>query len=1042
MRVNFYKHLANGQGYRLRWLLLLTLFIGWQQIVLAQTTTVTGTVLDDTGQTLPGVNILLKGTSQGTVTDVNGKYNIVINEGSENPVLVFNFIGFKIQEIAVNGQATIDVSLETDITQLQEVVVTGYGQTQNKRTVSSAINTISTKTIEDVSAGRYRPEQVLQGTSPGVTVQQNSGSPGAPLTIRVRGVSTAGAAQPLYLVDGMQVPNLNYLSALDIESISVLKDAAAAAIYGARGGNGVVLVKTKRGERNIRPKFDFEAYYGVQNLQQKPELMDKNEYIAYYNAFENSALGAGNVLSENDIAALPNTDWYDVMFDDNQPIQNYSGSLQGGGDNFSYYLSGNYFDQKGLVGGEADKSRFNRRNIRGYFDVDLLDNLKIKMGGDLVRTERNYLFENQAGTGVAIMNYISAIPSIYPAFDPDNPNIPFHMGDLNNPVIVNGVTLPAVGAVLNPTASLLVQDNQVVSDLRKFDLSGTWTPIDNLDVTLYYGYFEDVSFNKQFFQQFDFRPIQNLFNETGDLTEQIFESSINQLEGNVRYKFTNLDDHHLEVLGGFSIIESDFFTQTRSGSDFLVNTFDEVNFALITDATNILNPQPLATETGLRSFYARAVYDYKEKFLFSTTVRADASSRFSSDNRTGVFPSFSAGWVLSEEGFLANAGAVDLFKLRASWGVNGNDNIGDYQFSQVLNPNANPVFGGQNITGISRDFLANTNVKWEEVTQFNVGIDVNLFNNTLGLTLDYYDKKTTDMLVPVGTPVYTGLQSAAANVADVKNTGLEFLASYRKSYNSNFSWNAALNVGYNRNEVTNLGLNGQPIAGGNIGFIFADPITLTTVGEPIASFYGFEVESIDADGNLVFRDLDGEAGITDDDKTFIGSPLPDFTWGLTLGASFKGFDINAFFYGSQGNDIYDATVRLDASHSNRPSDYAAAGTPLNVLGIGATTGDPDQVRVSDFYVKDGSFTKLKFLTVGYSLPLPVIERLGLSKARFYITGQNLFVSTNYDGLDPEIGQAAELSSNVGTGASVLDLGIDRGFYPQPRTVLFGVQLGF
>jgi hypothetical protein len=290
------------------------------------------------------------------------------------------------------------------------------------------------------------------------------------------------------------------------------------------------------------------------------------------------------------------------------------------------------------------------------------------------------------------------------------------------------------------------------------------------------------------------------------------------------------------------------------------------------------------------------------------------------------------------------------------------------------------------------------------------------------------------MLVPVGTPTYTGYNSAAANVADVENKGVELLLTYKKTYSNKFSWNAGFNLGYNDNNVTGLGNDGQPINGGNIGFIFSEPISRTDIGQPIASFYGYQVESIDADGNFVFKDNDGEAGISESDKTFIGSPFPDFTYGVTLGAEFAGFDLSAFLYGQSGNEIFDANVRLDAANSTRTVGYAGDNAPKNILGAGATVGAPDQLLVSDFYVKNGSFAKLKFLTLGYSLPERVIQNIGMTQLRFYVTGQNLFVITDYDGPDPEIGQAF---SNT-----VLDVGIDRGFYPQPRAIILGFQVKF
>ncbi|WP_421918407.1 SusC/RagA family TonB-linked outer membrane protein [Marinifilum sp.] len=992
-----------------------------------QTKLLKGIVTDAaTGESLPGVNILVKGTAVGTTSDFEGMY--ALNDVPLNSTIQFSFIGYQQQEVTFVGEE-ISIKLAVDAKDIDEVIVIGYGQVQNKRTVSTAVSKISSSSIEALPVSR--PESVLQGSTAGVTVAQNSGSPGAPLTIRLRGVGTAGEAQPLFLVDGVQVPNLDYLNTSDIADISILKDASASAIYGSRGGNGVILVQTKKGKRNSdQPTVSFDGYYGFQNLANTPDLMNRDQYVSYYNAYA-SANGL-TTISDAERAQLPDTDWYDEVFDDNVPIQNYNVSIANGGDKYSYYLSGGWFDQEGMVGGDRGKSDYNRKNVKFNFDTDLMDNLKINVGIDLVRTERNFLDENFAGTGSAVLNYIPALPAIYPAFDAEG--LPYDMGQFGTGVI-NGITMPfsGVGAVTNPYVALSHNNNEMVSDMRMLNVGANWKIKENLIFNTSYAYFEERSLQRNFIQQYDYRYAgHELYNETNDYTETDYRNWYSQWEGNLTYTFKNLgEDHDLDVMGGFSVLESYSRVKGQSGSDFFLNDFDDVNFALIKDASAITNLKPSEIESGLLSFYGRAKYNYKNKYLFTTTIRSDGSSRFGDDRRWGLFPSFSAGWVLSEEDFLADSDVFDLLKLRASWGVNGNDNIKDYQHNPFFNTRTGPSFGGNNTVGISTEFLPNPFVQWEEVSQTNIGLDINAFNNTLGITLDYYKKKTSDMLVPIGTPVYIGKQSAAANIADVENEGLEFLVSYKKTYSSGFKWNATFNIGYNKNEVTSLGSNGQPLDRGNIGFIFPDPITRTDIGEPIASFYGYEVDRIDSEGELIFKDLDGDGkdGVTD--KTYIGNPFPDFTYGINLSASYKGFDLNAFLYGSQGNDIYDATVRLDAPYSNRPVSYGQEGAPANLLG-GAT--GTDQTRVSDFYVKDGSFAKLKTLTLGYSLPKATVESMGLSKVRFYVTGQNLFTITDYDGVDPEIGQA--------NAQSVLDVGIDRGFYPQPRTILFGFQIRY
>lgn len=1011
-------------------LLLCILLCGGILQLHAQTLEVSGKVTSGkTSEPLAGATVSAKPGNSSTLTDADGNY--VINIPSSGAVVKVSFVGMGSSQQTVQRAGVFNFTLNYSNGDLGEVVVVGYGR-QSRRLLSTAVATVNSATIASLPVSRA--EEVLQGTVPGITVIQNSGSPGAPLTVRLRGTSTAGEAQPLYLVDGMQVPNLEYLNSADIDNVSILKDAASAAIYGARGGNGVVLVTTKSGQKNTNKlHVTLDGYGGVQNLAHVPDVMDKNQYVDYFNKFQDLNGTPGAKISDADRAKLPNTDWYHSVFEKNAPMYNVNASLSNGGKDYSYFISGGHFGQDGLVGGNEGKSNYSRSNVKFKFEADLVKNLSIKVGTDVVRSTRNYLYENQVGTGVALMNYLSALPPIYPAFDPTDPTIPFNPGDLSNPIVVNGVTLPAVGAVTNPFLSLYISNNRAKSRINTYNVSGTWKPVSGLEINSSFMRYEDNTLAKGFFPKFDFRPKQNFYQDQASYTEDSYITSYNQWEGNARYKFSNLHNQTLEILGGSSILTSRGSGTRRQGQDFLVNDFDAMNFNLIRDPNDIkqsiLYP---SFETTLLSFFGRVNYTYKEKFLFAGTVRSDASSKFGPNNRTGVFPSASAGWILSEENFLKNSKKINLLKLRASWGINGNDNIGNYQYSTVFDPTSGPSFGGQNTPGISVPYLANTNVKWEQVSQTDIGLDLNAFDNSFGFSIDYYDKKTSDMLLPIGTPTYTGLGSAAANVADVDNKGVEVLLSYKKAYSSGFSWNIGANLAYNKNDVTSLGNNGQPLNSGDGGQVFPANISRTDVGHPIASFYGYKLKNIDADGNLVFQDLDGKNGITANDKTFIGSPLPDYTYGVTTGFGYKGFDLNAFLYGSQGNKIYDATVRLDASYSNRPVSYGEAGSPKNVLGTGGTGSN--QSEVSDFYVKNGSFAKLKTLSIGYSLSESLIKKMGMSKLRFYVTGQNLFVITKYGGIDPEIGQ-----SNIN---STLDIGIDRGFYPQPRSVLFGLQARF
>ncbi|CAL2062903.1 TonB-dependent receptor [Tenacibaculum sp. 190524A05c] len=999
----------------------------------SQQISVKGTVVDNTNTPLPGVNVIIKGTTKGTNTDFDGNYTLSNVEGTET--LIFTSIGFVSKEISINGRTTINVTLEEDSALLDEIVVTGLGQSQNKKTVSTAVSTISSKKIGELPVSR--PEAVLQGTTPGITVVQNSGAPGAPLTIRLRGAATPGSSQPLYLVDGIQVPDIAFVNPSDIKNITTLKDGASAAVYGARGGNGVVLITTKKGRQNGNLQVSIDGYTGFQNRLNTPNLMNRDQYIQYYNEYQTSV--GGQTIAQSDIARLPDTNWYDVLFDDDPMKSFINASVSGGTEKSSYYFSGSIFDQEGLVGGKADKSGFDRKTINFNFNTELKKNLKLRLGANLIRVKQRRLpGENDDSVGGGNpFNQLAVLLPIFPVLDADGNY--YDVSAQNGPNSVNGVAIPGVNGPFNP---LLALDFSTIEDRsNNLFLNGglEWNVLEDLTVDLNYGYYENLTTNKSFQESYDFRNgtvpngIASLGN-TGNnqLDESYFDNRFNQFDATIKYNFNKLipEDHDLELLVGTTALEESNTFSARRAQGLSKNTFDDANFALVGDQSTIISPvQGSDREGSLLSYYTRATYNYKQKYLFTASLRADQSSKFGPGNRTGYFPAVSGGWVISEEDFFNQDSFVNLLKLRASWGINGADNIFDDQYRLVFNNTSNAIIGGSSVTGFTQAFLPNTDVKWEEVAQTNFGLDVNALDNKLGITFDYYNKTTTDVLLPVGVPSYVGLPTAFQNIGEVVNEGFEFLISYKQDYDSGFSWNANFNIAKNDNEVTDLaGVN--PLRDGET-LNFNDPISITVEGQPIASFYGYKVKEINANGELVFDDMvDGVAGLSNDDRTIIGNAFPDFTYGFNFGMNYKGFDFGGFLYGSEGNDIYDATTRTDFSLSNRPASYLTNGVQ-NLLGNTAGSNLRD---VSDFYVKDGSFLKLRTITLGYSLPQSAIKSFGLSSARLYVTGENLFVITDYEGADPEIGQA-----NV---TSPLDIGIDRGFFPSAKAFIFGFQFKF
>lgn len=994
---------------------------------------VSGKVTDESNNPLPGVNVILKDTQNGTTTDFDGNYSL--DNVASNTILQFSFVGFKTQEISVDGRETINVTLEADSEALDEVVVLGYGQTQNKRTASQAINTISSDRIAALPVAR--PESALQGTAPGIVVVQNSGAPGSPLTIRLRGTATPGNSQPLFLVDGVQVPNIDFVNPSDIQSISTLKDAAASAIYGARAANGVLLVETKKGRRKAdKVTVSIDGYTGFQDRVNTPDLMDTRQYVQYFNEYQNR-VGGTLTIAESDIANLPNTNWYDVLYDESTPKSFINASVSGGGEKSNFFASGSLFDQSGLIGGDAGKSGFNRKTVNLNFNTEVVKNVNLNLGASIIRNTRQRLPGENDDTVSAgnPFNQLASLLPVFPVFD-DAGN-PFDVSAQNGPSQVNGISIPKINGPFNPLIPLLFSTIEDKSDIKMFNAGISWDVLEDLKLNVNASLYENLTNSKSFQEAYDFRnsSVPNGLASLGTGLNQLdiadSKSRWSQFDATITHTFDNLgSDHNLEVIVGTSFYERRFTTGSRQAQGLLVNDFGSANFSLVGDQTDIIVPFPdFTAKERLIAYFGRALYNYKEKYLFSASLRADASSKFGPGNQTGYFPAFSAGWVLSEEDWFGDSSVFDLFKIRGSWGISGVDNIADDQYRATFSPNSGSVINNQFVVGLNQNVLPNSDIKWEETTQANIGLDINAFNNTLGITLDYYNNKTDDILLNVGGSTSLGIPLAAQNVGEVVNSGFEALVSYRRNYESGFAWNANFNIAFNDNEVKDLGgLSSLP--SGNT-LVFASPISSTQEGESIASFFGFRTTGIDSNGELIFEDINNDRQINADDRQIIGNPLPEFTYGFNLGANYKGFDFGAFFYGSQGNDIYDATVRNDFAFSNRPVSYLNNGL-INVLGNVSESTTLNEV--SDFYVKDGSFLKLRTVTLGYSLSDSVFERIGLSRARFYITGENLFIITDYDGADPEIGQQNASNS--------LDIGIDRGFYPAPKAVIFGVQLQF
>lgn len=971
---------------------------------------------------LIGASIFIKGTKIGVTTDFDGKYSI---DGiNANSVLVFSYIGFQSQEVLVEKKTVINVVLEESVEAINEIVVIGYGQSQSKRMLSTAVSTVNKKLIEDTPASRV--ENILQGAVPGVVVQQDSGAPGSGSTIRIRGVGSPNSSDPLYIVDGFPVPNLQHINPNEIKSLVVLKDAASTSVYGSRGSNGVILVETKTGRRNSNPSISISSYTGFQNMGYKPDLMNASEYINYYNQGVTKAgtnlNGNRPAFSEAERNILPDTNWYDAAAK-TALMTNYAASITNGGEKFSYSISGGILDQDAIFS-KAGKTNFNRKNIRASFNADVRENIQINLSADIAKmTNTNPI------TGIGNSN---SLPSIYPTHA-ENGEL-FNPGRQNPKPQYKGVPLNVMGAMTNPLWALNdFGGYNNVRDVKNYGISGDWQPIKDMNVHASYNSQQNIGLERGFTPNLGaVYPEQNFF-LVGSYYEAPSSLVKDQITGTIEYTFSGLKTagHNLNVLAGYEQLEEKV---TYGGSlvnvgDFLTTSFKDASFALASNPSKTIHTPNKIAEVGLISYFARVKYNFKEKYLATASLRNDRSSNFGQNYRSGFFPSFSLGWLLSEEAFLNESKFINLLKIRSSWGISGIDN--SPRALAYLSTINNSVSYGES-PALALTGLANPNLKWEELQQFNVGLDLSVFNNAVDISFDYYSKKTSDILLQANTPLSSGLSPSIVNIGGVTNSGLELAFTYKQT-TENFSWNASLSLASNKNKVTNLGNDGQALQGGYTGALFAEPITLTAVGKPIGSFYGYQVEGMDANGNLLFKDLDGSGNdkrfpnLTD--KTFIGKPLPDFNAGLNLGVTYHRFDLSTFFYAASGNDIFDATIAYTAVGSNRPASYLQEGAPRNMVVAAAGDSNGENL-VSDFHIKDASFIKFKNVVFGYTLPKGAVTKLKADKIRFYVSGQNLFTLTKYEGVDPEV------------GGGILSMGIDTGFYPQSRSYLLGLQINF
>jgi len=1029
---------------------VLTFFLSLAGIIAsAQNFEVKGTVVDSNGGPLPGVSIVVKNTAKGGSTDFDGNFSIPNIQKGE--ILVFSYVGFSTKEVVVvNNASTLTVQLAEDTQSLDEVVVIGYG-TQKKSVVTGAISSVKAADIEGLPVERV--EQALQGRVSGVVIAANAGQPGSSSTVRVRGITTFGNNNPLWVIDGVIVDagGIGFLNQSDIASIEVLKDAASLAIYGARAAAGVILITTKKGKAG-QLSVNYTGFVGISGPAKKLSLLNASEYGAIMN--EKSVADGGQIVFPNLAVLGVGTDWQEVIFNDAAMRTSHEVSLSGGNDVSTFFASFGLTDQEGIVMSKV--SNFNRKNMR------LNSTHKIS---DIFKVGQTLGYAHKTSMGIGTNSEYGGPLSSAINLDPITPVV------ITDPVVANaapystepvfrdangnpyGISTLVGQEMTNPLADIQRQiGNYGWSDDLIANAYIEMAPIENLTFKSsvsgklsYWG--NEGGFTPEYYLQ------SSSINKTNRLTRNRDKGFGWSLENTAIYS-KEINEHSFSVLLGQGVYVDDISSGVNVVYQNLpVNTRDEASFNFDLGPDDIDGGTWNADEHRVTSLFSRLTYNYGEKYLFTGIVRRDGSSRFGANNKFGVFPSFSAGWVPSKENFWPENNIVTQFKLRGGYGVTGSDAIGNFKYLALIDGGRNYFFGdpGTINIGYSPDAPDNPDLKWEETTQTNIGFEAKFLYN-FDVTFDYYIKETSGILQDVDIPGYVGATGRpAGNVADMKNTGLELELGYRKSFGElNFKVNG--NVSYLKNEVTFVGENKSFIAGG-AGFQSMGDVTRTQVGQSVNAFYGFQTNGIfqnvsdvtsyvntsgtpiqpDAvPGDFKWIDVDGDGTITDDDRTFIGTPLPKYTFGFTLNLDYKGFDFLLFTQGVAGNKIFQGLRRLDVGNANHQtsalSRWTGEGTSNDYPRLSNNDPNGNFGKFSDFYLEKGDYLRFKTVQFGYTLPSDVISKMGAQKLRLFITGENLFTLTEYTGFDPEIG------GNV--------MGIDKGYYPQARSFMFGLNLQF
>jgi TonB-linked SusC/RagA family outer membrane protein len=962
---------------------------------------ITGVVKNTDGETLPGVNITIKGTNKGTTTDIDGNYKI--NVSDESAVLVFSFVGYRKQEVPVKGKTEINVTLKQEMQKLDEVVVIGYGSS-SKKMLSSSISSVEADDIEETVASGV--QEALQGKTSGVHINRNSGTPGSGISVNIRGKSSISAGtQPLYVVDGVPITRGDYsqismegqgISAIadinpnNIKSVSILKDASAAAIYGARAGNGVVLIETKDGRKG-ETKINVKSYYGVQEVYEKLDMMNANEWKNYVRSFDPGFISSDLQKLAGDTTL--NTNWQDRVLR-KAPIANVELSASGGGEDTRFFLSGRYFKQKGVVLG-TDYDKFNTRvNV----DHDINDKFKLGAKLSLTYTDNDRVRGDQTINGV-LPNAIS-MPPVYPVKNDDGSY--FQGAWWDNPV--------AIG-------------NEVVNKARSFrslaNIFGEYDILKGLTFKNQWG----IDIYNLHERRFEPSIVQSAMNENGIGVDATSEVSKLTQQSTLNYTTSFNDAHNFNFLLGYSFeLERRRYNSVR-GKNFPT---DELEY--LASAGTIETGSSSALNEGIQSFFGRVKYNYENKYIVSLSVRRDGSSNFGPNNKYATFPSGSFAWRIAEEKFMDGVDWLDELKYRVSYGLTGNDQIGSLNYLPLFSSGYN--YRGS--AGIIPTQIPNQDLKWETTANFNTGFNLAMFDERIILETDLYYNKTTDLLLDRPLPGTSGYTSYAANVGSLENKGLEISLNTDLLRQTDFKWNSNFNISFNRNKVLEM-YKGQPIT--NVG----RGNNAAIEGEPLSVFYMYESLGVDpSTGELVFEDINGDGSYTDADRQVVGNPNPDFTGGFTNDFSYKNLTLSVFLQYTYGNDIYNG-VRQYAENMTLGTNDNQLTTikdrwrePGDVTYVPKYNGKYNN-QISSQYIEDGSFLRVKNVTLNYRFGDDFLKNNFLNTASIYLKVENLYTLTGYSGMDPEVNYA---------GVGTLTAGTDFFTYPQVRTWTAGLKFQF